>query len=81
MIRMALSTEKALKLIESNNTLTLIVDRNDRKQDIKRYVEKLFNVKVIKVNVLITPQGYKKAYVKLAPEYKASDVAHRLGIL
>ncbi|MEM0199931.1 MAG: 50S ribosomal protein L23 [Saccharolobus sp.] len=81
MIRMALSTEKALKLIESNNTLTLIVDRNDRKQDIKRYVEKLFNVKVIKVNVLITPQGYKKAYVKLAPEYKASDIAHRLGIL
>ncbi|MEM0121893.1 MAG: 50S ribosomal protein L23 [Saccharolobus sp.] len=81
MIRMALSTEKALKLIESNNTLTLIVDRNDRKQDIKRYVEKLFSVKVIKVNVLITPQGYKKAYVKLAPEYKASDVAHRLGIL
>ncbi|MEM0164407.1 MAG: 50S ribosomal protein L23 [Saccharolobus sp.] len=81
MIRMALSTEKALKLIESNNTLTLIVDRNDRKQDIKRYVEKLFNVKVIKVNVLITPQGYKKAYVKLASEYKASDIAHRLGIL
>ena len=81
MIRMVLSTENALKLIESNNTLTLIVDRNDRKQDIKRYVEKLFNVKVIKVNVLITPQGYKKAYVKLAPEYKASDIAHRLGIL
>ncbi|MEM3291484.1 MAG: 50S ribosomal protein L23 [Saccharolobus sp.] len=81
MIRMALSTEKALKLIESNNTLTLIVDKNDRKQDIKRYVERLFSVKVIKVNVLITPQGYKKAYVKLAPEYKAGDVAHRLGIL
>ncbi|MEM0091925.1 MAG: 50S ribosomal protein L23 [Saccharolobus sp.] len=81
MIRMALSTEKALKLIESNNTLTLIVDKNDRKQDIKRYVERLFSVKVIKVNVLITPQGYKKAYVKLASEYKASDVAHRLGIL
>ncbi|MEM0293449.1 MAG: 50S ribosomal protein L23 [Saccharolobus sp.] len=81
MIRMALSTEKALKLIESNNTLTLIVDKNDRKQDIKRYVERLFSVKVIKVNVLITPQGYKKAYVKLAPEYKASDIAHRLGIL
>ncbi|MEM0015557.1 MAG: 50S ribosomal protein L23 [Saccharolobus sp.] len=81
MIRMALSTEKALKLIESNNTLTLIVDKNDRKQDIKRYVERLFSVKVIKVNVLITPQGYKKAYVKLASEYKASDIAHRLGIL
>ncbi|WP_338601116.1 50S ribosomal protein L23 [Sulfolobus tengchongensis] len=81
MIQMALATEKALRLIESYNTLTLIVDKNDTKNDIKRSVEKMFEVKVIKVNVVITPQGYKKAYVKLAPEYKASDIAHKLGIL
>ncbi|MDT7860830.1 MAG: 50S ribosomal protein L23 [Saccharolobus sp.] len=81
MIRYALSTEKALRLIENNNTLTFIVDKNDTKGEIKKYVEKLFGVKVVKVNVLVTPQGYKKAYVKLAPEYKASDVAHKLGIL
>jgi len=81
MIRMALATEKALKLIESYNTLTLIVDKSDTRDDIKKSVERLFSVKVVKVNVVITPQGYKKAYVKLAPEYKASDIAHRLGIL
>ncbi|AAK41016.1 50S ribosomal protein L23 [Saccharolobus solfataricus] len=80
MIQMALATEKALKLIESYNTLTLIVDKSDTKDDIKKSVERLFNVKVVKVNVVITPQGYKKAYVKLAPEYKASDIAHKLGI-
>jgi len=78
---MALATEKALKLIESYNTLTLIVDKSDTRDDIKKSVERLFSVKVVKVNVVITPQGYKKAYVKLAPEYKASDIAHRLGIL
>ncbi|ACP35524.1 Ribosomal protein L25/L23 [Sulfolobus islandicus Y.G.57.14] len=81
MIQMALATEKALKLIESYNTLTLIVDKSDTRDDIKKSVERLFSVKVVKVNVVITPQGYKKAYVKLAPEYKASDIAHRLGIL
>jgi len=81
MIQMALATEKALKLIESYNTLTLIVDKSYTRDDIKKSVERLFSVKVVKVNVVITPQGYKKAYVKLAPEYKASDIAHRLGIL
>ncbi|RLE51058.1 MAG: 50S ribosomal protein L23, partial [Candidatus Methanomethylicota archaeon] len=44
-------------------------------------IEKLFDVKVVKVNTLITPKGEKKAYIKLAPEFKASDIATRLGIL
>jgi len=33
------------------------------------------------VTTMITPQGEKKAFVKLAPEHKASDVAIKLGIL
>jgi len=31
--------------------------------------------------LLITPQGVKKAFVKLTPEFRASDVAIKLGIL
>jgi len=76
-----LQTEKAIRLIEQNNTLTFIVDRRATKPEIKRAVEELFNVKVEKVNTLITPKGEKKAYVKLAPEYSASEVAAKLGIL
>jgi large subunit ribosomal protein L23 len=38
-------------------------------------------VKVVRVTVLTTPQGTKKAFVKLHPEFKASDVAIKLGIL
>ncbi len=76
-----LQTEKALRLIEYENTLTFIVDRKATKHDIKREIERLFQVKVEKVNTLITPKGEKKAYVKLAPEYSASEVAARLGIL
>ena len=80
-IKEVLATEKAIRLIESQNTLTLIVDIKATKPEIKKAVENLFNVKVEKVNTLITPKGEKKAYVKLKKEYKASDVAHKLGIL
>jgi large subunit ribosomal protein L23 len=76
-----LMSEKALRLLEELNTLTFIVRRDANKHDIKRAVERLYGVKVEKVNTLITPQGEKKAYVKLSKEYKASDVAAKLGLL
>ncbi len=74
------STEKAHQLRLKNNVLTFIVDRRATKRDIKEAVEKLYGVKVVKVNTLITPRGEKKAYVKLAPEYDAEDIAARIGI-
>ncbi len=74
-------SEKALRLIEQNNTLTFIVDRKATKHDIKRAIEEAFGVKVERVNTLITPRGEKKAYIKLAPGYSAADIAARLGIL
>jgi large subunit ribosomal protein L23 len=58
-----------------------VVNVKAGKSDVKRAVEELYEVKVDKVTVLITPQGEKKAFVKLKPEYKASDVAIKLGIL
>ncbi len=80
-IKYPLVTEKAIRLMERENKLTLIVDRKATKKDIKEAVEKIFNVKVIKVNTLITPKGEKKAYVKLSPEYKAIDIATKLGVM
>lgn len=76
-----LQTEKALWLIDKQNTLTFIVDIKATKHDIKRAVETLFEVKVKEVRTLITPKGEKKAYVKLAPEFKASEIATKLGIM
>lgn len=74
-------SEKAINLVDKENTLTLIVDRNATKSDIKRAVELIFGVKVVKVRTLITPKGEKKAYVRLAPEYSASEVASQLGLI
>ena len=76
-----LATEKALRLIEEQNTLTFIVSRGASKHDVRRAVEELFGVKVVKVRTLFTPRGEKKAYVKLAPEHNASEIATRMGIL
>jgi len=76
-----LLTEKTLRLIEENNTLTFIVDRRATKHQIREAVEKMLGVKVEKVNTLITPRGEKKAYVKLAKEYSASEIATRMGLI
>lgn len=76
-----LHTEKALLAIERDNTLTFIVDRRATKHDVKRAVERLFQVKVIKVRTVVTPKGEKKAYVKLSPEHNAAEIATRLGLL
>jgi large subunit ribosomal protein L23 len=73
-------TEKAVAMIENENKLTFIVDKRATKQDIKRAVEEMFEVKVEKVNTLVTMRGEKKAYVKLKPEYSASEVAARIGL-
>ena len=76
-----LMTEAASLMVEKDKKLIFIVNLKAGKSDVKRAVEELYEVKVDKVTVLITPQGEKKAFVKLEPEYKASDVAIKLGIL
>jgi len=74
-------TESTTRLIEEANRLVFIVNLKASKMDVKRAVEELYEVEVSKVDILITPKGEKKAFVKLYPEYKAPDVAVRLGIL
>ncbi len=77
-IKRAHTSEKAMDLASKENKLVLIVDRRASKLDIKRAVEELFDVKVIKVNTLITPKGEKKAYVKLASEYSAEEILSKI---
>jgi len=76
-----LMTEATSRMIETENKLVFIVNLKATKTDVERAVEELYEVAVKKVNVLITPRGKKKAFVKLHPDYKASDVAIRLGVL
>lgn len=73
-------TQDAVSLIERENKLTFIVSLKASKRDVKRAVEALYGVRVERVNTLITPRGEKKAYVKLRPEFRAADLAVRLGV-
>lgn len=75
-----LVTEKNVEMVKQNK-IVFIVDRKSTKQQIKRAFEEMFNVKVEKVNTLITREGKKKAIIKLKKEYSASDIAVRLGIM
>jgi len=74
-------TEVTSRILETENKLVFVVNMAATKADIKRAVEELYEVAVEKVNVTITPKGEKKAFVKLHPDYKAVDVAIKLGIL
>lgn len=76
-----LMTEAASLMVEEDNKLIFVVNLKAGKSDVKKAVEQLYEVEVAKVTMLITPQGEKKAFVKLKPEFKASDVAIKLGIL
>lgn len=75
------TNEKAIGLIELQNTLTFVVGMQSTKPQIKKDVEDLFEVKVSSVNTLITPSGKKRAYVKLKEGFKADDVAAKLKIV
>ncbi|MCJ7431456.1 50S ribosomal protein L23 [Candidatus Bathyarchaeota archaeon] len=76
-----LMTEAASLMVEKENKLVFMVSLKAAKSDVKKAVEELYEVKVEKVNLLVTPQGEKKAFVTLHPDFKAADVAIKLGML
>ena len=47
----------------------------------KQSVKNLYDVDVAKVNTLIRPDGEKKAYIQLAPDYDALGVANKTEII
>ena len=74
-------TEKSVTMVEATNTIVFVVDLKATKPDIKKEFEEIFEVKVARVNTEITSDGIKKAFIKLKPEFKAADVAVKLGVV
>ncbi|HKL24262.1 MAG TPA: 50S ribosomal protein L23 [Candidatus Nanoarchaeia archaeon] len=75
-----IATEKAVMKIESENLLTFQVDSRKNKDEIKKEIEEMFEVKVAKVRT--NTRGNKKiAYIRLNKDYPAMDVATKLGIM
>ncbi len=80
-IKYPLTTEKAVRLMQNENKMIFIVHRKAKKNEIKDSVEKIFKVKVLKVNTTILPNNKKKAYLKLDESTPAMDVATQLGLI
>jgi len=74
-------TERSLNMIENENKLVFMVDRRSTKKDISYAIQTLYEVEVEHVNTLIARNNQKKAFIKLKPEYDATDLAVKLGLL
>lgn len=80
MILKPVTSEKAVKMIELDNTLLFRTSREASKPEIKKEVEYIFNVKVLKVRTFIK-NNQKHAYVKLNKSNPAIDIATKLGMI
>ncbi len=80
-LRYPLATEKAVAIITKSNVITYMVDFRASKQVIRDEFEKTFNVKVKGIRTTNMPANTKKAFIKLAAPYKASDVAVKLKLV
>ena len=80
-VKHPLSTEKSIRLMESENKLIFVVNKKSTKRQIKADIEELFKAKVIKVNSFITHAGEKRAYVQFAMDTPAVDIATQLGLM
>lgn len=74
-------TEKSMNMVELENKLVFIVNRKADKREIKEAVEEEFEVKVEWVKTQLTRKGQKKAFVKISPDFSASDIASKLGMI
>jgi large subunit ribosomal protein L23 len=74
------TTEKAVMIIERQNTLTFELEMKMTKTEIKKEIEEIFDVKAEKVNTSIR-KNKKYAYVKLNKKYPAMDIATKVGMI
>ena len=73
-------SEKTMNLIDENNELVFVVNHKSNKASIKKAIEELFDVDVVRVNVHYNSKGLKIAYVKLDDESVAEDIAIKMGV-
>ena len=79
-IKYPLSTEKSIRLMESQNQLIFVVDIDADKKMIKNAIESMFKAKVEGVRTYVQG-GEKRAYVKFSKESPAIDIATQLGLM
>ena len=80
-IKYPLSTEKSIRLMEAENKLIFVVNKNTSKKEIKEAIEEMFKVDVVSVNTFVNADGEKRAYVKFSTKNPAIDIATQMGLM
>lgn len=80
-IKYPLSTEKSIRLMESENKLIFVVGKKSTKKEIKKAIEDMFKVEIVGINTFVSPEGEKRAYIKFSPKNPAIDIATKLGLM
>ena len=52
-----------------------------KKNQIKEAFKRLYNTKIRSINTLVTPQGKKKAYIRLSADSDSLSLANKIGII
>ena len=73
-------TEKTFAMVENEQKICFLVERQASKQMIREAVQTLYNEKSINVDTARTIYG-KKAFVKFETTDKARDLATKIGML
>ncbi len=75
-----IATEKAVMKIEAENVMTFEFDKRKSKDEIKKEIEEVLEVKVDKLRTQIR-DNKKIVYAKLNTKNLAIDVATKLGMM
>ncbi|PSP70459.1 50S ribosomal protein L23 [Halobacteriales archaeon QH_9_66_26] len=73
-------TEKAMNEMDYRNKLQFVVALDATKPEIAAEIEERFDVSIVDVTTQVTPDGEKKATVKLSEDDDADEVASRIGV-
>ncbi|MWG35132.1 50S ribosomal protein L23 [Halomarina oriensis] len=73
-------TEKAMNEMDFQNKLQFVVDADASKPEIRDALQEQFDISIDSVNTQITPEGTKKATVRLSDDDDAQEVASRIGV-
>ncbi|KAH0792585.1 serine/threonine-protein phosphatase 2A activator-like [Histomonas meleagridis] len=78
-IKGPVTSDKASRKLEDENTMTFYVDIRAKKPEIAAAINRLYHVKPVSVKTLITPKFLKKAYVRLPEEVEAMNLANEMA--
>jgi large subunit ribosomal protein L23Ae len=80
-LKQPVQSERFFKKMETENTVIFSVDPRANKIEIKKAFFDSFKIKPDRVNTLRTPDGRKKAYIRIPKTHEASEIANKIGLI